>query len=534
MFKKNDPLVQSVQKVMEENERRRQVEAKLCEELGIYSRKELPHEHQKNYDALLEQRINEGLHPNQQKLDVHEPEKDKLTAQDFKMLRAKKKTMEEEDKKEKPISKKIDKEKEAYSKMRQELVGKGTDRKTTEKLVSEEEGDETREGGAVVDTKTNKSVVSSTASRAEGPSPAERAALTNKIKQMKEAMLSGPETGPRKTPGSNQMNEEQIEEKKLTDAEISKREKIVKSMKKGAGAAGFESRYGKRAKEVMYATATKQAKKLAEEKITLDSVMEEIKKKLGRKKMEEIDEQEDDGEGRSPTNPLRGSRYDTGSEGETPKSSTSGTQTPTSTSQAQPADQPSSVERRLAGARQAKPYRPEPEERSQERQLTIPASNVQEPPKTTEKKISAQMKPNERVPVQSFGDEPRRADADNILASKPPPAAPAPAPAARQPAAAPAARQPAARPQIAATKTAPVAPRPTAPEPPTSPGEESAASFFAADRARQEAGKISGPYNPTNRSAARSMPRPAARPVRAGARPIRESLETTIRNILKD
>jgi hypothetical protein len=34
-------------------------------------------------------------HPNQQKLDVHEPEKDKLTAQDFKMLRAKKKTMEE-------------------------------------------------------------------------------------------------------------------------------------------------------------------------------------------------------------------------------------------------------------------------------------------------------------------------------------------------------------------------------------------------------------------------------------------------------
>ena len=35
--------------------------------------------------------MNEKLHPNQQKLDVHEPEKDKLTAHDFKKLRAMKK-----------------------------------------------------------------------------------------------------------------------------------------------------------------------------------------------------------------------------------------------------------------------------------------------------------------------------------------------------------------------------------------------------------------------------------------------------------
>jgi len=33
-----------------------------------------------------------GLHPNQQKIDVHEPEKDKITADDFKKLRAMKKT----------------------------------------------------------------------------------------------------------------------------------------------------------------------------------------------------------------------------------------------------------------------------------------------------------------------------------------------------------------------------------------------------------------------------------------------------------
>jgi hypothetical protein len=50
-----------------------------------------------------------------------------------------------------------------------------------------------------------------------------------------------------------------IEERSMTDAEMNKREEIVKSMKKGIQ--GFKDRYGDRAKEVMYATATKQAKK---------------------------------------------------------------------------------------------------------------------------------------------------------------------------------------------------------------------------------------------------------------------------------
>ena len=54
-----------------------------------------------------------------------------------------------------------------------------------------------------------------------------------------------------------------IQEKTLTGAETKKREEIVKSMKKSAG--DFEKRYPGRGKEVMYATATKQAKKVAEE-----------------------------------------------------------------------------------------------------------------------------------------------------------------------------------------------------------------------------------------------------------------------------
>lgn len=51
---------------------------------------------------------------------------------------------------------------------------------------------------------------------------------------------------------------EQVEERKLTEPEMKKREEVVKSMKKNL--AGFKERYGSRGKEVLYATATKVAK----------------------------------------------------------------------------------------------------------------------------------------------------------------------------------------------------------------------------------------------------------------------------------
>lgn len=51
---------------------------------------------------------------------------------------------------------------------------------------------------------------------------------------------------------------EQVDERTLTPGETSEKERIVKGMKKGL--AGFKARYGDRAKSVMYATATKQAK----------------------------------------------------------------------------------------------------------------------------------------------------------------------------------------------------------------------------------------------------------------------------------
>jgi len=51
---------------------------------------------------------------------------------------------------------------------------------------------------------------------------------------------------------------EQVIERKLTGAETAKKEKLVLSLKKKMG--GFKKRYGERAKEVIYATATKMAK----------------------------------------------------------------------------------------------------------------------------------------------------------------------------------------------------------------------------------------------------------------------------------
>ena len=54
---------------------------------------------------------------------------------------------------------------------------------------------------------------------------------------------------------------DQVDERKLTGAETDKKEKYVMSLKKKMG--GFKKRYGERAKEVMYATATKMAKEEA-------------------------------------------------------------------------------------------------------------------------------------------------------------------------------------------------------------------------------------------------------------------------------
>ena len=70
--------------------------------------------------------------------------------------------------------------------------------------------------------------------------------------------------------------EEQVDERKLTGTETEKKEKYVMSLKGKMG--GFKKRYGERAKEVMYATATKMAK----EELNIDEASSEFKA-TGRK-----------------------------------------------------------------------------------------------------------------------------------------------------------------------------------------------------------------------------------------------------------
>ena len=69
-----------------------------------------------------------------------------------------------------------------------------------------------------------------------------------------------PKVAAGKTVGVKAMPEEvELDERTLTKGEAETKEKYVKGMKKKLS--GFKQRYGERAKEVMYATATKMAKK---------------------------------------------------------------------------------------------------------------------------------------------------------------------------------------------------------------------------------------------------------------------------------
>jgi hypothetical protein len=80
----------------------------------------------------------------------------------------------------------------------------------------------------------------------------------------------------------------QIDEKTLTNMEMKKREEIVKSMKDKE--ADFEKRYPGRGKEVMYATATKMAKKMVEQMLptevpSSEPVLDKRKEMMDKQKL---------------------------------------------------------------------------------------------------------------------------------------------------------------------------------------------------------------------------------------------------------
>lgn len=74
--------------------------------------------------------------------------------------------------------------------------------------------------------------------------------------------------------GHDKGKDDDVYEEKMSSAEMAKREDIVKGMKKNISS--FKSRYGKDAKSVMYATATKMAKQDEETEVKFDSIVEAV------------------------------------------------------------------------------------------------------------------------------------------------------------------------------------------------------------------------------------------------------------------
>jgi hypothetical protein len=286
--------------------------------------------------------IEEALHPNQQKLDVHEPEKDELTADDFKKLRAGKKPdvkkeeveIEEESHQSKTTMKHIPNASPALKQAAKDIkpgIPGYPDRIRMLKAGGVKEEVESIDEVKMADLPSTK--VQGRAYGASKPQPSafdilkgpkdkelksiESEKKKKKISEMiaiykegglktffesikkEDLIIEEPdseqfakdlEDAKKRAAGTkpqadvakasvqavkqeaveqdievldadlvNGFAEVNIQERTLTAAETDKKENIVKSMKKGM--AGFKERYGDRAKSVMYATATKQAKK---------------------------------------------------------------------------------------------------------------------------------------------------------------------------------------------------------------------------------------------------------------------------------
>jgi len=285
-----------------------------------------------------QQPVTEKLHPNQQQLDVHEPEKDELTADDFKKLRAKKSGVVKEDdtgyqdrfavkngkavkhnpekgehdephhvwadspehavrkhaQMNKPKTEQVEaidevkladlpsrkvqgraygasrpephavdtikgpndaelkkieaeKKKKKFSEMVNLYQDKGL--KSLSEMLAKEESTEDEFNKELEDVKAKDAGKKKNTEIAKGAVQAVKNEETHTTVEVIDL---------NDVNGVQYSEIELAQERTLTEPETKKKEEIVKSMKKGLS--GFKERYGKDAKSVMYATATKQAK----------------------------------------------------------------------------------------------------------------------------------------------------------------------------------------------------------------------------------------------------------------------------------
>lgn len=188
----------------------------------------------------------EALKGNQHKIDKNK--NNKIDAQDFKLLRKEETVTEEEKKKPSPFDWKNT---PRQTRDKGELTGHESKKTSTgtvytKKPVKEEASQE----------EFNKEIKKAQA-KSEGKEKADVAKPAVQAVQQ-EATHTEVQVVDMTDPDNVVKKTIDLEERHLTPGEMEKREKNVKGMKKSL--AGFKERYGSRAKEVMYATATKQAK----------------------------------------------------------------------------------------------------------------------------------------------------------------------------------------------------------------------------------------------------------------------------------
>ena len=172
--------------------------------------------------------LEEGLKGQQHKIDANK--NNKIDAHDFKLLRAKKEVKKEEVEQEEEKSMTFSEMMAAYKEHGLAVIA--------EEPTEEEFNAEIKKAQA----------------KSEGKEKADvAAAAVQAVKQEEIEVLDANVI--------NGVEEVTIDERTLSKPEAKKKEEIVKSMKKKMS--GFKERYGERAKQVAYATATKIAKEKA-------------------------------------------------------------------------------------------------------------------------------------------------------------------------------------------------------------------------------------------------------------------------------
>lgn len=196
--------------------------------------------------------VKENLKGNQVKLDKNH--NGKLDAQDFKLLRMKKEGVLDTIKSgaKKIMDKVAPGDDELLKRLEKETGGKRPNMYNKPKNEEVEQIDELKKSTLASYAKKATDDVSYHSFSAGSLSEKDPERLKDDKKAMKR------QAGVSKAIDRLSKEEVELDERTLTPGETSEKERIVKGMKKGL--AGFKARYGDRAKSVMYATATKQAK----------------------------------------------------------------------------------------------------------------------------------------------------------------------------------------------------------------------------------------------------------------------------------